>query len=159
MESQNSYKLQSTGTAIALSSQESKTAEAGLAAGEYVPRKSGCQDGAGLFDRIILWILITAGIESSLYYMEWWFEPQHRRNVLLFAVLSFAIVWGVLRSVINWSYFLFIKGTPSVPPLENASVDVFTTAMPGEPFDMFEKTLTAIAKIRYPHQSYLLRWR
>jgi cellulose synthase (UDP-forming) len=113
-------------------------------------------DGVDRKHRIILWVLITIGIEAVLYYAGWWFEPQHRKSLIFFALLSFAIFYGVYRSVVNWFYFLFINGSPRVEPAPCLSVDVFTTAMPGEPYDMFEKTLTAIAAIRYPHQAYLL---
>ena len=35
-------------------------------------------------------------------------------------------------------------------------VAIFTTSSPGEPLAMFEKTLAACARIRYPHTTYLL---
>jgi cellulose synthase (UDP-forming) len=70
--------------------------------------------------------------------------------------LTFAIFWGLFRSVVNWFYFLFIKPPPQTYARPGITVDVFTTAMPGEPYEMFEKSLAAIAEIRYPHRSYLL---
>jgi cellulose synthase (UDP-forming) len=47
---------------------------------------------------------------------------------------------------------------PSAAPRRAArlSVAIFTTSSPGEPLGMFEKTLAACARIRYPHQTYLL---
>ncbi len=113
-------------------------------------------DSVSRWQRITLWILVTIGIESILYYTVWWLQPQHRRNMVFFVFLTFAIFWVPTRSLINWFYFLFIKGTPHVDPPEAVTVDVFTTAMPGEPYEMFEKSLAAIAAIRYPHTSYLL---
>jgi len=118
--------------------------------------RSPILDSVDIKHRIALWVLVTIGIEAALYYADWWFEPQHRRNLVFFALLSLAIFYGVYRSVVNWFYFLFIKGTPHIDAPAELSVDVFVTAMPGEPYDMFEKTLTAIAAVRYPHQSYLL---
>ncbi|MDG5815914.1 glycosyltransferase family 2 protein [Chitinispirillales bacterium ANBcel5] len=117
---------------------------------------SGCRDTVSLVERVCLIALITLGIESALFFLFWWFEPQHRRNNLFFVFLSFAIGWGVFRTVINWFYLFFITGTNHKKVKEGLSVDVFTTAMPGEPYEMFEKTLSAIAKIQYPHTSYLL---
>ncbi len=119
-------------------------------------RLSGCRDQVSLFERITLIILITLGIESVLYFAAFWLEPQHRKNSILFILLTFAIGWGIFRSIVNWFYFFFIKGSSEKPAPEGLKVDVFTTAMPGEPFEMFEKTLTAIANIQYPHESYLL---
>lgn len=115
-----------------------------------------CLPHAGLWQKIFIWVLFTIGIEAVLYYADWWFTPAHRRNLTFFIFLSFAVFYQVFRSVINWFYFLFIKGTSSIEAPAGKTADVFTTAMPGEPYEMFEKTLTAIAAIRYPHESYLL---
>jgi cellulose synthase (UDP-forming) len=117
---------------------------------------SRCIDHAGVKERIVLWVLITVGIEAVLYFADWWLEPAHRRNISFFIFLTFAIFQGLYRSLANWFCFLFIKGTPHKAPLQGIAVDVFTTAMPGEPYSMFEKTLAAIVAIRYPHTSYLL---
>ncbi len=119
-------------------------------------RASGCRDRVSLGERVTLFILITLGIQSVLYFMTWWLEPGHRRSGLLFIILTFAIGWGVFRSLVNWFYFFFIKGNSYKTPPEGLAADVFMTAMPGEPYDMFEKSLEAISKIRYPHESYLL---
>lgn len=114
------------------------------------------RDDVRLRHRIVLWVLITLGIESAIYYGKWWLDPGHQVNPIFFAILTFAILWGIGRSLINWYHFLFIKGTAHRNAPLGLRADVFTTAMPGEPYDMFEKTLTAIAGIRYPHESYLL---
>lgn len=119
-------------------------------------RTSGCTDSVRLTDKVIILFLITLGIESAVYFTQWWFEPQHRKNIFFFLILSFAIIWGVARSIINWFYFVFITiPVPKKYPA-NVSVDVFTTAMPGEPYEMFLNTLNAIEKIQYPHETYLL---
>lgn len=118
-----------------------------------IPR---CSDTVTVGQRILLWVLVTLGIESILYFAAWWLEPSHRRNMLFFVFLTFAVFWGPLRSLINWFYLLFMKIPAHVPPPDGLRVDVFTTAMPGEPYEMFERSLAAIAAIRYPHRSYLL---
>jgi len=122
--------------------------------GERIVR--GCIERVSIVNRIILWILITAGFLSILYYADWWFQPVHRRNMAFFIFLSFAVFYQVYRSAVNWFYFLFITGTKHIEPPGGLTVDVFTTAMPGEPFEMFVKTLTVIKAIEYPHESYLL---
>jgi cellulose synthase (UDP-forming) len=117
---------------------------------------SGCLDTVSIRERIVLWVLITIGIEAVLYFADWWLEPAHRRNIFFFIFLTFAIFHGLYRSLVNWFYFLFINGTPPNTPQSGIAVDVFTTAMPGEPYAIFEKTLAAMTTIRYPHESYLL---
>lgn len=113
-------------------------------------------DSVTLWQRICLVVLVTLGIQSVLYYAVWWLEPGHRRNLFFFTFLTFAIFWGLLRSCIDWFYFLFIRGTPRREAPANLSVDVFMTAMPTEPLAMFERTLAAAAALRYPHQTWLL---
>jgi cellulose synthase (UDP-forming) len=105
---------------------------------------------------ITLWVMVTLGVESVLYFAVWWLQPQHSRNGIFFVFLTFALFFGLYRSLADWVYLLFIKSVPGRPPVSGMAADVFTTAMPGEPYEMFENTLTAIAAIEYPHQSYLL---
>ncbi len=119
-------------------------------------RNTKCFDDVSIIQRISLWVLITIGIETVLYYADWWLQPQHRRSIFFFLLLTLAVFHGLYRSLINWFYFLFIKGTVPREAAAGKTVDVFTTAMPGEPYAMYEKTLAAITTMRYPHQSWLL---
>jgi cellulose synthase (UDP-forming) len=107
-------------------------------------------------ERALLLFTIALGAESTLYFGEFWFFSPARRHPLYFALLSFAIFWGVYRSLINWYIYFFI--TPPAPRARvgRYSVDVLTTAMPGEPYAMFEETLTAIAAMEHPHRAFLL---
>ncbi|MBD3321007.1 MAG: glycosyltransferase [Chitinivibrionales bacterium] len=76
--------------------------------------------------------------------------------MIFYLFLTFALFFGLYRSLADWLYLLFMKTPVHKEPASGVTVDVFTTAMPGEPYEMFEKTLAAIAAIRYPHESYLL---
>jgi cellulose synthase (UDP-forming) len=108
------------------------------------------------FEKIVLITLITLALESVIYFSHWWFFGDHRKQIFFFVVLSFAIFWEIFRNLINWYIYSFIKVLPKTKLKKKFSVDVLTTAMPGEPYEMFEKTLTAITKIEYPHNTYLL---
>jgi cellulose synthase (UDP-forming) len=109
------------------------------------------------WDWYLLLVLIFLGIQSIMYFGEWWFFADTRRSPALFILLSFAIFWGVFRDLINWCIYFFIR-VPHQPDMDEAkySVDVLTTAMPGEPFEMFATTLKAIQEMDYPHQCFLL---
>ncbi len=88
---------------------------------------------------------------------DWWFRAAHMGNPVLYFILSVAFWWGVLRLVVIWAGLLKIrKPAPVPPPPPGLSVAIFTTSSPGEPAEMFEKTLAACARIRYPHTTYLL---
>jgi cellulose synthase (UDP-forming) len=106
--------------------------------------------------RILLWLLITVGFESILYFAFWWFDPEHTKHLIFFIPLSIAVFWLMYEAVIYWFYLLNMK----IPLNENIpdglTVSVFTTAAPGEPLEMFEESLPAMVSIEYPHDTYLL---
>lgn len=117
------------------------------------------------WDKAILVLLVFLGFFSIGSFSRYWFHSDYRGNLFLFSLLSFGVFWGIFRSAVDWFLNLFAK-TPSIktqPSNKNSDfdlakirVDVLTTAMPGEPFAMFEKTLKAIAAITTPHDTYLL---
>lgn len=107
-------------------------------------------------DRALLLAVIAFGFLSALYFGEFWFFSEARREPFYFALLSFAIFWGIYRSFINWYIYFFITPPPARAMTREYSVDVLTTAMPGEPFAMFEETLAAIQNMSYPHRTFLL---
>lgn len=75
---------------------------------------------------------------------------------LLFGLLSLAIWYGVSRIVLGWvNYSALSKPVFRAAPA-GLRVAIFTTSSPGEPAGMFEKTLEACARIRYPHATFLL---
>jgi cellulose synthase (UDP-forming) len=121
-------------------------------------------DGAGVTprerirvaERLIIGVLVFAGFQSVLYFALWWLSPEHRKNLLIYIPLTFATFWFLAESCIYWTYFSLIS-VPKRPPRErDFSVDVFTTAAPGEPYEMFAQSLPALVRIRYPHRTYLL---
>jgi cellulose synthase (UDP-forming) len=107
-------------------------------------------------DRLILGALVGAGLLSAVRFADWWFAPDHVAVTSLYVVLSLAIWYGVSRMVLGWLGLLGIRRPDHVPAPEGLRVAIFTTSSPGEPLDMFETTLAACARIRYPHTTYLL---
>ncbi len=108
-------------------------------------------------DRALLLAVIAFGVLSALYFAEFWFFSEARRRPVYFALLSFAIFWGIYRSFVNWYIYFFITPPPPARAATRSySVDVLTTAMPGEPYAMFEHTLAAIQAMRHPRRSFLL---
>ena len=87
---------------------------------------------------------------------DWWFRRAHVSQPLLFGLLSLAFWYGISRIVIGWANYLAIRRTPHHPAPEQLTVAIFTTSSPGEPLDMFDRTLAACARVRYPHTTYLL---
>lgn len=107
-------------------------------------------------DRLVLLALIGAGLLSTLRFADWWFAPAHVSVLPLYVILSLALWYGVSRMVLGWIGVAAVASPPYRPAPPGLRVAIFTTSSPGEPLGMFEKTLAACARIRYPHTTYLL---
>lgn len=108
------------------------------------------------FHYLLLGALLFAGILTILRFADWWFREIHIANLFLYLALTFILWWSIIRMVILWISYLKVKHPPDRPALPGYTVAIFTTSSPGEPLSMFEKTLEACTRIRYPHTTYLL---
>ncbi|MDP4281841.1 MAG: glycosyltransferase [Bacteroidota bacterium] len=106
--------------------------------------------------KFILLVLVIAGLISIVQLADWWFRAGNIGNIYMFILLSFCFWFGIVRMMLGWMNYLFLKKPPHIDPPEGLSVAIFTTSSPGEPLSMFEKTLAACREIRYPHTTYLL---
>ena len=107
-------------------------------------------------DRALLSLLLGGGLVAVLRLADWWFRVGHVAQPLLFVFLSLASWYGVSRIVLGWANYAAIARPVVRPAPAGLRVAIFTTSSPGEPLAMFEKTLAACARIRYPHTTYLL---
>lgn len=107
-------------------------------------------------DRVALAALLAAGGVAVALLADWWFRPGHVANPVLYVLLSLAFWYGISRIVLGWVNYLAVRRAEHLPAPEGLRVAVFTTSSPGEPLSMFEATLAACARIRYPHTTYLL---
>lgn len=107
-------------------------------------------------DQIMIAVLAAGGAVAVLRLLDWWFRPAHVTHAVLFALLSLAFWYGISRIVIGWVNYLAIARPAHRPAPPGLGVAIFTTSSPGEPLAMFEKTLAACARLRYPHTTYLL---
>jgi cellulose synthase (UDP-forming) len=108
------------------------------------------------WERSVLGVLLFLGVQSVVYFALWWFEAGHVNNLALFILLSFATWYGVFRIMVGWYNTFHLEQPEPVAPREGMSVAIFTTSTPGEPYEMFVRTLAALREIRYPHTTYLL---
>ncbi len=107
-------------------------------------------------ERTVLLGLIGAGFLATLRFGDWWFRAEHVANPLFFALLSLALWYGVVRVLLGWINLLKLRVVPDRKSPAGLTVAIFTTSSPGEPLEMFERTLAACSRIRYPHRTYLL---
>lgn len=108
------------------------------------------------WERWVLGALVFLGVQSIAFFGLWWFQARNVSNLLLFVLLSLATWWGILRMCVGWYNAFHLEQPDAVPAPPGLSVAVFTTSHPGEPYDMFVRTLSALRKVRYPHTAYLL---
>ena len=106
--------------------------------------------------RLVLVVLCSAGFVAILNLADWWFRGEHVANGPLFVLLSLAFWYSVSRVALGWVAVLGAAKPEHRPAPSGRSVAIFTTSSPGEPPSMFEKTLAACARVRYPHTTYLL---
>src|SRR5688572_13545179 len=107
-------------------------------------------------DRIILAVLVLSGMALTVRFADWWFHPAHVANPALYVLLTVAMWYGISRVVLGWINLLAVAVPKVIPAPHGLRVAIFTTSSPGEPLAMFEKTLAACARVRYPHTTYLL---
>lgn len=108
------------------------------------------------WERVVLGILLFLGVQSVAWFALWWFRFEHVNNLTLFVLLSFATWYGVFRIMVGWYNVFHIDQPEPVRPREGLRVAIFTTSAPGEPYEMFVRTLAAARAITYPHTTYLL---
>lgn len=110
----------------------------------------------GRAEKLFVHLLVFAAFQSMLYFAVYWFDPEHAKHLALFLPLTLATFWLFYESFMYWFYLIGMKAPVHIPPAEGLTVDVFTTAAPGEPVEMFERSLPALKSLRYPHRTYLL---
>ncbi len=108
------------------------------------------------WQRFFLLVLFIAGILSILQFADWWFREDHIGNIWLFILLSVVFWYSTFRLIVIWMSYLRIAKPEQIEAPQGLRIAIFTTSSPGEPLEMFEKTLAACRNITYPHTTYLL---
>lgn len=100
--------------------------------------------------------LMVAGAFFWMIIFIWWFFSTPREgSAWLYWPLTLAFIIKLMRMGYEW-YHYFDISVPKKPNLKKQfTVDVLTTACPGEPHSMIINTLKKIVAIKYPHTSYL----
>jgi cellulose synthase (UDP-forming) len=100
-------------------------------------------------------ILIGLGLASMGAFLYWFIDADHVGYKPVFVLLTFALAFKLLKMLHEW-YHYWSPSVPAAPPVTRRwTVDVLTTACPGEPREMIIRTLRAMQAISYPHTSYL----
>ncbi|HSP13760.1 MAG TPA: glycosyltransferase [Thermoanaerobaculia bacterium] len=108
------------------------------------------------WERWVLAVLLFLGLQSIAWFGQWWFRLEHVNNVSLFILLSLATWYGISRLLVGWYNAFHIEQPDAIEAPPGLRVAIFTTSSPGEPYEMFVRTLAAARAVRYPHTTYLL---
>jgi cellulose synthase (UDP-forming) len=106
--------------------------------------------------RVLIAAIAGVGIAAVLRLADWWFRADHVGQPVLFVLLSLAFWYSVSRVVLGWVNYAGVAKPEHRPATPGRSVAIFTTSARGEPLAMFERTLAACRRVRYPHTTYLL---
>lgn len=105
--------------------------------------------------KLTIRIMVLLGVLSMGFFYWEITKPEYVGYKPLYYPLIASIFYIGFRLLYEWYHYWDIT-VPEQPELkERLSVDVFTTFVPGEPYDMLLQTLEAIQAIEYPHTTYL----
>lgn len=107
-------------------------------------------------EKTLIAALIVMGYYNIGLLALWWFNPVIMGNPVLYAMLSVSLWLFVLRASLYWIVIGGIEPLEEKQAESQFSADCFTTAAPGEPVEMTQKSLLALRAMRYPHQTFLL---
>lgn len=106
-------------------------------------------------ETITLRFLISFGFFCLIFFLIWFFNSVKPGNEWLYYPFTIALMFKLLKMIHEW-YHYFDLSVPEMPESKKIwTVDMLTTACPGEPYEMFEETLRAMVAVKYPHTSYL----
>jgi cellulose synthase (UDP-forming) len=102
--------------------------------------------------------LVLIGVVFLIQFFWWFADSNHIGYAPLFWLLTFSLCYKMLRMLHEWYHYVDVL-EPIAPVRASTApkwtVDMLTTACPGEPYGMIVRTLESIVAVRYPHTTYL----
>jgi Glycosyltransferases, probably involved in cell wall biogenesis len=105
-------------------------------------------------EKRVLRLMICAGVFSMGFFLYTLLGNEHDDHSVLYVLLLITIFYNCLKYLHEWYHYFSISVPETKPATRTYTVDIFTTFCPGEPYEMLEKTLTAIQNVRYPHTAW-----
>lgn len=101
-------------------------------------------------------LLVLAWLVALVVFWRWWLDSSHIVGPIRFLVNSLVLAW---ITVLPGYFFFFVarmkKPNPDLPVLDSLQVAMVVTKAPSEPWNLVKKTLTAMLKQKYPHDTWL----
>lgn len=99
--------------------------------------------------------LVALALGLMVLFFWWILNPERRGDAWLFWPFVLTLAYKALWWIVEWLNYTRPKFSSPPPTKKTWTVDVLTTACPGEPLGMILRTLLAMKAIRYPHTDYL----
>ena len=105
--------------------------------------------------KIQYWIWLAFLLGALAYFWIWWLRPEHNIGTFSYIVNVAVVAWQTLLPL----YFILIlprARTPAQIPIPPGyRVAMIVTRAPSEPFQIVRKTLLAMLRQTYPHDTWL----
>ena len=100
-------------------------------------------------------IMILGAFFWTSIFLWWFFHEDRVGHPVLYWPLTFALLLKLASRAYEW-YNFFDISLPKKPKLKTKfTVDMLTTACPGEPHKMIIRTIRKMVAVKYPHTTYL----
>jgi hypothetical protein len=106
------------------------------------------------YETYLLRMFVISGIFFLCIFINWFYR-QHTGYLPIYILLCISLGYKFLKLLFEWYHYWSINITPMPVAKRKWTVDMLTTAMPGEPYEMIEHTLKAMVAVQYPHTTYL----
>ncbi len=121
-------------------------------------------------EKIVFGFMVLMGVGAITSYALWWIQPEHiptnwrgygkwtfLANLALYLSLSVVIWHGLIQRLGYWFVTSRMRRPVYMPPKPGLKVAMLTCFVPGkEPYDLLEETLSAMKRVRYPHDTWVL---
>jgi cellulose synthase (UDP-forming) len=107
-----------------------------------------------LIEKMALRLMILIGVVSVIFFLYTLLQPGNISYYPLYILLMITMVYYCFKYLHEWYHYFSITSLDKPVSTNKYGVDILTTYCPGEPFDMLERTLTAIQNITYPHTAW-----
>jgi cellulose synthase/poly-beta-1,6-N-acetylglucosamine synthase-like glycosyltransferase len=99
---------------------------------------------------IALWLLCL------VFFWQWWLQPEHNIGTIRYLFTTACLAWLCLLPFYYFAMFIGARVPTMQAPAEGeARVAMVVTKTPSEPFQVVRKTLEAMLRQDYPHDTWL----
>lgn len=101
-------------------------------------------------------LLFCLSIISLIFFIYGFVTEVESGHKVLYGLLTASLIFKLLKSFFEWYHYVGLTEVAHrVDIKKHFTVDMFTTACPGEPYDMIKNTLESMVAVTYPHTTYL----